>query len=266
MATYVFSDVHGHAATLNRVLDTISPAQDDVFYCLGDMIDRGPDPIEVLRIVRGLPNAHVLMGNHEDLMMACLRDTQSEIDAFNWGMNGGQTTSDGLAAAGDEADELVEWVSGLSRAAWAQVGEKAFFFAHAGIDPANAFMTDIWNDASFQALIDAQDPEDLLWIREDFWGAEKSGLVDTAGKGPIVIAGHTPTPYLERMTALLDRPVRNDEGLAQMVCVGASDATGGVADRIDIDCGAAGGFGFGQVMILRLDDMTEFYEPVREGE
>ncbi len=266
MATYVFSDVHGHAATLARVLDAVSPSQDDVFFCLGDMIDRGPDPIEVMRIVRGLPNVCALKGNHEDLMMACLKDPESQLDAFNWGMNGGQTTSDGLAAAGDEADELVDWVSDLPRAAWATVGERSFVFTHAGLDPAHTFLTDIWNDVSFQALIDAQDPEDLLWIREDFWGAEKSGLVDTAGNGPIVVAGHTPTPYLERMTALLDRPCRNDEGLAQMVRVGASDATGGVADRYDIDCGAAGGFGFGQVMVLRLDDMHEFYEPVREGE
>ncbi len=266
MATYVFSDVHGHAATLERVLDTISPSQDDVFYCLGDMIDRGPDPIRVLKTVRGLPNAHVLMGNHEDLMMACLKHPEDKIDAFNWGMNGGQPTTDGLAAIGDEADELVAWVEGLERFAFTQVNDQDYVFVHAGLNPEFTFSTEAWNDTSFSSLRDAQSPDDLLWIRDEFWGAEKTGLVDSSGRGPIVIAGHTPTPYLARMTALLDRPCRNDDDLAQMVRVGACDATGQVADRWDIDCGAAGGAGFGQVLILRLDDMTEFYEPIREGE
>jgi serine/threonine protein phosphatase 1 len=51
-----------------------------------------------------------------------------------------------------------------------------------------------------------------------------------------------------------------------MVKVGASAQTGGVADRWDIDCGAAGGAGFGNLLMLRLDDGQETYEPVREGE
>ena len=40
MSTYVFSDVHGHRATLERVLDRLSPSVDDCFFCLGDMVDR----------------------------------------------------------------------------------------------------------------------------------------------------------------------------------------------------------------------------------
>ena len=51
-----------------------------------------------------------------------------------------------------------------------------------------------------------------------------------------------------------------------MVKVGASGATGGVADRWDIDAGAAGGAGFGQVLVLRLDDGACFYEPILPGE
>jgi serine/threonine protein phosphatase 1 len=39
-----------------------------------------------------------------------------------------------------------------------------------------------------------------------------------------------------------------------------------VADRWDIDCGAAGGAGFGKLLMLRIDDEVEFYEPIREGE
>ena len=58
----------------------------------------------------------------------------------------------------------------------------------------------------------------------------------------------------------MDRPAIGEDGRARMVRVGAE------RDRWDIDSGAAGGAGFGQVLVLRLDDGEEFYEPVREGE
>ena len=116
MSTYVFSDVHGHRAPLERVLDRISPSEADLFFCLGDMIDRGPDPVGVLRTVRSLPNVRVLMGNHEDLMISCLENPGDGLAAVNWGLNGGAATSTGLAElSGGEAAELEGWVRGLPR-------------------------------------------------------------------------------------------------------------------------------------------------------
>ena len=117
----------------------------------------------------------------------------------------------------------------------------------------------VWDDESVDAYLAAQSVEDLTWIREEFWGAER-GLSSRDGSGPVVVAGHTPTPYLERMASSLDRPAVGEDGLARMVRVGER------RDRWDVDCGAAGGAGYGQVLILRLDDGEEFYEPVREGE
>ena len=52
MATYVFSDVHGHARALERLLDRISPATEDRIFMLGDMINRGPDPLANYEIGR----------------------------------------------------------------------------------------------------------------------------------------------------------------------------------------------------------------------
>ena len=96
--------------------------------------------------------------------------------------------------------------------------------------------------------------------------SEITGEENHAGKGIIAIAGHTPTPYLDEIADHPDRPGVGEGGLGQMVRVGAGDETGGVADRWDIDCGCAGGYGFGRLLLLRLDDGEEFYEPVREGE
>ena len=257
MSTYVFSDVHGHRAALERALERISPSEDDRFFCLGDMIDRGPDPVGVLRVVRSLPNCVSLMGNHEDLMMACMSDLRDDLAMMNWGLNGGASTSAGLSELGeDEANELLDWVRELPRWASVRVGDRLYLLVHAGVRM-GVMEPEAWGDAAVSAFFSAQDPEDLAWIREDFWGAAH-GLSGADGSGPIVIAGHTPTPYLERMSSDCDRSALDSEGLARMVRVGR--------DRWDIDCCAAGGHGVGQVLVLRLDDGEEFYEPVGEGE
>lgn len=259
MSTYVFSDVHGHRATLERVLMRVSPAEGDRVICLGDMIDRGPDPVGVLRLVRSLPGAEALIGNHEDLMLDYLRSQGDPLAAMNWSINGGTVTLDGLEALDeDEYEDLLDWVRTRPRSARVRVGERLYLLAHAGVS-LSVPQPATWDDAGADAYLAAQSDEDLTWIREEFWGAER-GLLGEDGSGPVVVAGHTPTPYLERMARELDRPAFGDDGLARMVRVGAE------RDRWDIDSGAAGGAGFGQVLVLRLDDGEEFYEPVREGE
>ena len=269
MSTYVFSDVHGHRAALERALERVSPTSDDAFFCLGDMIDRGPDPLGVIAVTCSLPNVCVLMGNHEDLMLRALAVSDDQADgvsAMEWAMNGGATTSDSLEALDDEdAGDIVRWISELPCWARTRVGGRDYILVHAGIDPWRVEVPVAWTDDSIDQIMGAQRSDDLLWIREDFWSCP-TGLVNQAGEGPIVIAGHTPTPYLDRMADAPHGPTRNEAGLAQMVKVGACEATGGVADRWDIDAGAAGGAGFGQVLVLRLDDGECFYEPIREGE
>ena len=56
----------------------------------------------------------------------------------------------------------------------------------------------------------------------------------------------------------LNRSATTSDGLAQWV---QSDG-----DKWGIDTGTTGGAGYGQVTILRLDDLQEFVEPLQEGE
>nr|WP_314783613.1 metallophosphoesterase family protein [Olsenella uli] len=266
MSTYAFSDVHGHRVPLERLLERVSPSADDAVFMLGDMIDRGPDPVGVLRACRDLSGATVLMGNHEDLMLTYFEDPDDPVNLMNWEMNGGATTSAGLAGLGEgERMELLDWVASLPTYAYALTEGRPFVMAHAGIRSGGLLPRAEWTEDKLEALMASQSTEDLLWIREDFW-EKPTGLVDANGNGPIVIAGHTPTPYLEGMADRPDRPARDEDGLCRMVRVGACERTGGVADRWDIDCGAAGGAGFGRLLMLRLDDGEEFYEGIGEGE
>ncbi len=95
MAIYVTSDAHGHVRALDEALSKISLTSDDTLYVLGDMIDRGPDPVGVIKLVRSLPNAHVLKGNHEQIMLDAIIG-QDPLDAETWDINGGWTTREQL--------------------------------------------------------------------------------------------------------------------------------------------------------------------------
>ena len=266
MATYVFSDVHGHHKTLERLLERVSPCDEDEIWVLGDMVDRGPDPVSVIRTCRSFAHGHVLMGNHEAMMLDFIHNPTDELSAFQWEMNGGYTTRAGLVRLSEyELLDIIDWVEGLELGAHISVGGRDYLMVHAGLRPLNFSARSRWTDVTMDALLRYQNTEDLLWIRDEFWG-QPTGFVDERGLGPIVIAGHTPVPYVEELADTYDRPARNIEGECQIMHLGASDATGGIADRWAIDCGAAGGAGWGRIGMVRLDDGMEFYEAVLEGE
>ena len=64
--TYVMSDIHGMGSLLEEMLDKIAFSRSDHLYILGDMIDRGTEPVKVLDLVMSSRNITALRGNHED--------------------------------------------------------------------------------------------------------------------------------------------------------------------------------------------------------
>lgn len=288
MAIYVTSDAHGHLCALMEALDAAHITEADELYVLGDMIDRGPDPLGVIALIRSMPNAHVLMGNHEELMLDAIEKVGDPVEgAFNfegvenwqfmswmdWMNNGGNVTSEQLAHLGaDEYDELLGWVRGLGHYACVSAGGRTYALVHAGIDAVRAGRwreahpeSDVTDPEQLELLLADQERENLTWIREEFWGYPTE-LVDSAGVGPVVVAGHTPSPYLARYVDEPTLECATFAGQGKVTELGACEATGGVADRIDIDCAAAGGYGMGRVGVMRLDDHQTWYAEVREGE
>lgn len=290
MAVYVTSDAHGHLRALDRVLEQVSLGTDDALFVLGDMIDRGPEPAGVLKLVHSLPNAHVLLGNHERMMLDVLVGGGDELDALTWDMNGGYTTSGALEALPrEEYLELVDWVANLPlfavvetadlRRSAAPGARRSHMFCHAGVDAlalrATLAMAGVvpssaggYDTATSDDLLDAmalQSEDDLLWIRKEFW-SEATGLVGRDGRGPVVVAGHTPSISLAHYGSLLCGNGMDEQDRGIIVEVGATRDTGGVPDRICIDCSAAAGAPAGQVGIMRLEDRATFYASVLEGE
>lgn len=261
MAAYVVSDIHGRLKTFDRLLDKVSPAEEDKIFVLGDMVDRGPDPAGVMRLCRSFSNATVLVGNHEMLMLDFFQHPHNPTSTLNWAINGGLTTAKDLAKLPqDERTELLEWVENLPRFALTKIGDQQYVLVHAGIYsdllPENA-------RDNLQLAMMQQDQEELVWVREGYLD-RPTGLVDKEGKGPIIVAGHTPTVLAETLADVCDREALNEDQRCQMLSLGATPETGMVADRWVIDCGAGSVPDHGRLLMLRLDDKHEVYENVLE--
>ena len=204
MAIYVTSDAHGHVRALDEALSKISLTSDDTLYVLGDMIDRGPDPVGVIKLVRSLPNARVLKGNHEQIMLDAIIG-QDPLDAETWDINGGWTTREQLNDMEFEAyEELVRWMAALPLYAVVETAERPYLLVHAGIqtEAARAFLLEHGVDCGdgrgavdadrelLQQMLAVQSSDDLLWIRHGYWDAP-TGLLSAEGKGSVVVSGHT---------------------------------------------------------------------------
>jgi len=116
---FALSDVHGHLADLRAVLGRAGLVEDDRWtggdaqlWVLGDLVDRGPEGIGVIRLLRSLQaevpeQVHVLMGNHESLMLGQWLFPGTRFSEV-WLLNGGRV-SDQDALDEDE----VAWLRGL---------------------------------------------------------------------------------------------------------------------------------------------------------
>ncbi len=107
---YVSSDLHGCSPTdFLRLLDLAGFSEDDFLFILGDVIDRGNWGAELLLWLTQQPNIQLILGNHEALMLTCsfLFDEVSEESlnnltikeiglVQNWIDNGGGPTLKGL--------------------------------------------------------------------------------------------------------------------------------------------------------------------------
>jgi serine/threonine protein phosphatase 1 len=159
-----FGDVHGRFDLLQRFPENKLGAQ---LIFLGDMIDRGDQSADVLRVLFAIPDLICLMGNHEEMMLDFIAQPQSHggrwlrygglqtLDSF--GVSGVAETSSGgeLEYARDALVDamgrnLLDWVSNLPKC-WTS-GNVAF--VHAGANPT--------------VPIDAQSNRTLLWGHKDF--------------------------------------------------------------------------------------------------
>lgn len=69
--TFVIGDVHGCVDELDRLLAQLGPTKDDSVVFVGDLVNKGPESIAVLKRCRKI-GARAVMGNHDDLLLRCV--------------------------------------------------------------------------------------------------------------------------------------------------------------------------------------------------
>ncbi len=187
---YAIGDIHGRADLLALLLERIGEhaaghaGRRKVLVTLGDYVDRGGDSRGVIDRLLALPGgfeAVCLKGNHEELM---LRFLDQPADGGVWFQNGGGATmaSYGVPAEGgwdvEHAKALRDALAGALPAAHLAFlrglalshVEGDYLFVHAGVRPG--------------VPLKRQDPEDLIWIRDEFLRSERD-------HGKVVVHGHS---------------------------------------------------------------------------
>ena len=104
---YCMSDIHGELDRFKAMLDLINFSSDDTLYIIGDVIDRHPGGVEILKIIKDTPNMFMLLGNHEQM---CL-DTQPRLflslkDTFDYIMRHDSKLIEEIVAKDNQSQEL----------------------------------------------------------------------------------------------------------------------------------------------------------------
>ncbi|MBM93211.1 MAG: symmetrical bis(5'-nucleosyl)-tetraphosphatase [Legionellales bacterium] len=147
MARYVIGDIQGCLEGLQTLLSEVGyvPGRDDLWFA-GDLVNRGPDSVGVLQYIKALPQARVVLGNH-DLHCLALFHTQSKRHA----------SSLSSVVNHPEASSLMAWLIQQPL----MYLEQGVLMVHAGLYPQ-------WSVT--QALNYAQEVSDALnsQARDDF--------------------------------------------------------------------------------------------------
>lgn len=234
--TYVLSDVHGQLDCFEAVLVKINLKPDDKLYVLGDVIDRGAHGIAILRRIMAMPNAEMLLGNHEFMMLNALDAPYDGIsrntgDSFElWYRNGGGVTHLAwISHPHSQRLDMLDYLKSLALNVDVEVGGKEYRLVHAA-------------DKSFYSRYKRQyrsEAEFSVW--------ERNALREMSKAGRNYVFGHTGTFNF----APNPDPSVYIKG-----------------NLIGIDCGCAVKNGYfdpeigiikGRLGCVRLDDMNVFY-------
>lgn len=122
MATYAIGDIQGCFAPLQRLLRRLALADGDRLWLVGDLVNRGPHSLEVLRWAKALgPRCMTVLGNHDLHLLARAAGVAGPKR---------RDTLDELLAAPDLPD-LVDWL----RHQPLLYREDPYVVVHAGLRP-----------------------------------------------------------------------------------------------------------------------------------
>lgn len=166
MSRYAIGDIQGCCTELRTLLTRIDFSADrDRLWLVGDLVNRGPQSLEALRLVRALgDNAVVVLGNHDLhlLAVACGCQNARRSDTLNE-----------ILRAPDR-DALLEWLATRQLAHF----EAGDLLVHAGVVPQWSVETTLGLAREVEAAL-RSDPrrlfEHMYGDEPDHWSADLQG-------------------------------------------------------------------------------------------
>ncbi len=230
---YVMSDIHGEYGKFIQMLELIDFSGKDELFVLGDLVDRGPEPIKLVQDLLLRPNVFPLFGNHDLLALYVMTKLSAVIteDNYNtyltkdimlellmdWITDGGETTLSQFRSLNKEQrQDILDYLSEFALYEVIDVGEKSFILSHAGLG--NFRKDKKLHEYTEEELLFGRNNPDIRYFDDD---------------NIYLIWGHTPTCT---------------------IC--GEDKIYKSHNNILIDCGACFG---GKLACLCLDTMEEFY-------
>ena len=189
---YIISDIHGCYSEYRKLLNKINFSDTDELYILGDVVDRGPEPIRVLQDMMSRPNVFYILGNHDYVMLHILSKLTVVITAENaenhlsaddilayqmWMMDGGAVTAKQFCALPNlEKMDILDYLREATAYETIEHDGKLYILSHAGI-----------SELDTSKELDEYNVDDFLWAETDYSKQSFPGNLIT------LVTGHTPT-------------------------------------------------------------------------
>ena len=192
--TYLMSDLHGQYELYKKMLEKIRFSDRDEMYILGDIVDRGPEPMAILRDMSLRINVFPFMGNHDmaariilsrlnEIITEQNAETQIDHDLMEamglWLSDGGQETLEDFRRLDpEEREDVLSFLEEFIPCDEIEVNGTRYVLVHAGLA----------NFSPERPLTDYE-PAELIDGRTDY-GRRYFG-------DKILVTGHTPTLHID---------------------------------------------------------------------
>ena len=231
--TYVVSDLHGCFKSWLALLDQIQLTEEDSLYVLGDIVDRGPEPMAILQDMRGRCNVFPIAGKPDFAAFLALKSLTTELtddsiqkmeenhdfeQMFLWFSDGGSSTLKAFQnLTQDEQQDILDYFQEFSFYEELELENgKQYLLSHTGSDEICAGRP--LEEIPVEAFLSGHLHYDRPYFSDRIW-----------------VTGHTPT---------------------RMIPGAESDRIYHSSNHIAIDCGCVFG---GYLGAIRLEDGKEFY-------
>lgn len=178
---FVIGDIHSHHDEMMELFEMVNfNFNNDTLISLGDLVDRGPNPIEVIETLMRIENFIHILGNHDEW---CYQYLLNNNQPSEWVSHGGKTT---INAYMNNPEYSERHTAFFEKARLYYVDSENRLFVHGGFNHRIPFN------------LQEDNKELLIWDRSLVLTAMEYEQYDqTFTEFKEIFVGHTPTQFIK---------------------------------------------------------------------